>query len=183
MSFSSCGEDRIYVCWQDRDFKVLKPCLMDISAPSCVSRPPSPLTNRLSTHSLPAHQAFSESYNSHSLVLLWTPCPQAEMEVCNDRSGKNYCLHWDNIHQLTDDNIWWQNIDVTPKCICAKVLLHFLCLWTGNVWFEMQFQDLHCFPLLVPLSIQKQVSRRHLSLSIHRLFWQTTLCCDHKITV
>lgn len=57
------------------------------------------------------------------------------------------------------------------------------CLWTGNVWFEMYFQDLHRFPLLVLLSIQIQVYNTiHLNLSIHRLVWQATLCWDYKIT-
>lgn len=84
------------------DFKVLRPCFTDISAPSYVSR------LLLQTDSPPILCLPSkrfQSCNLLSLILLWTPGPQAEVQLCNDSTGKNWCLHWDNIHQLTDDNI------------------------------------------------------------------------------
>lgn len=106
---------RSVVCWQERDFKVLRPSFIDLSAPS--------------------HVSF---YKEATTCLVQSSFGLPDLRLkgnCNDRSEKKCCLQWDNIHQFTDDNIWWQNIDVNPKCVCAKVLLRLSCLWTGSVWF------------------------------------------------
>lgn len=65
--------------------------------------------------------------------LVWSFCGLPVLRLkCNSvmtglEKKRKCCLHWDNIHQLTDDNMWWQNIDVTPKCVCGKKKKSVLC--------------------------------------------------------
>lgn len=72
------------MCPQHRDTKVLRPCFFGIFLPlPCLL---SPLL-LLPTDYPPFSLLFWKRYNLLSLVLLWTPSPEAEVQLCNDRSG------------------------------------------------------------------------------------------------
>lgn len=98
------------VCWQDRDFKVLRPRFTGISATSHVSR------LILQTDSPPNLSLLSKSYNLLSLVLLLTLFPEAEVQHCNDRSGKKIVVctgatSTNSLMTTSDDKIlmWFQS--------------------------------------------------------------------------